>query len=100
MKRFFSFMLAVALVFSLSMTAFAAPTSNDGSITITDFIQVKAQILGKSDITPHSAESEPVATTQAAVEDIVPVAEETAEVLIQRPMAAILPNPMKREYLF
>ena len=36
MKRFFSFMMVVILVFSLSITAFAAPTRNDGSITITN----------------------------------------------------------------
>ena len=36
MKRFFSFMMAVILVFSLSITVFATPTSNNGSITITN----------------------------------------------------------------
>ena len=36
MKRFCYFMMAVILVLSLGVTAFADPTSSDGSITITN----------------------------------------------------------------
>jgi hypothetical protein len=33
----------------------AGDTNGDGVITITDFIQVKAQLLGKGDIVPQAA---------------------------------------------
>ena len=36
MKKFLSIIMVLAMVLSLSITAFAAPTRNDGSITITN----------------------------------------------------------------